>query len=241
MLLLVAGLGDRFAGVLDTTTGRSWMEFDTALSVRAIPLGPPAYEYTPLHVNDAVPGYLGVLSKLRIGDAHVESALFAVRAARGNLGHLSRGITHPPISCVLGTDLIKAFEFVQVDFPNRRVVLSSTSGYSPEDAILVAAVPLEEVDGAFAADGVFDGKPARVVLDLAGDFEAARPDAPAAPLRQVSVGDVVFRQVRVADARKLALGLPDHPRVGRQLLSRFKVTFAPKQNLVYFERPGPVR
>jgi hypothetical protein len=51
------------------------------------------------------------------------------------------------------------------------------------------------------------------------------------------VGDLVFRNVTVAPSKDRSLGLLSYPRIGRQLLSRFKVTFAPKKKLVYFERP----
>ena len=104
---------------------------------------------------------------------------------------------------------------------------------------MIAALPLKEVEGAFATDGAIDGEKKTIILDSAGDFEVAMDNPPSDTLKQVSVGDLVFRNVKVVESKDQSLGLLSHPRIGRKLLSKFNITFAPKKKLVYFERPGP--
>lgn len=232
------GREETIIALIDTTTTRNWLDLPTFERVRATPLGPPAYDYTPKHVNDDTPGYACVMTKLRFDQLHVENALLHFRAATGPLGTLARGEDHPAPDAILGGDFIKAFAFVQIDYPNHAVILSATMDYSPEGANLIAALTLKEVDGAFATEGAIDGEKKVLILDSAGEFEVSMDNPSSDKLKQVSVGDLVFRNVSVVDSKSQSLGLLSHPRIGRQLLSKFNITFAPKKKLVYFERPG---
>lgn len=227
--------------LIDTTAAQSWLDLDTFTQVNATPLAPPVYGCIPKNVNDNIPGYACVLTKMRFNQLHVENALFHFRAATGPLGCLARGEEHPAPDAILGCDFLKAFAFVQIDYPKHSVVLSATSEYSPEEKNLIATLPLKEVEGAFAADGEFDGEKNIFILDSAGEFEVAMDNPPANKLKQISIGDLVFRNVSVVDSKDQSLGLLSYPRIGRQLLSRFNVTFAPKKKLVFFERPSSVK
>ena len=223
--------------LVDTTAGRSWLDYATFLRVKAIPLGPPAYDCTPRNVNEDIPGYACILTKLRFDQLHVENALFHFRAATGPLDTLARGEDHPVPDAILGCDILKAFAFVQLDYPNHMVTFSATLDYAPEEANLIAALRLKEVEGAFAVEGAINGGKKVFILDSAGEFEVAMDNPPSDQLKQVSVGDVVFRNVSVMDSKTLGVLPLSHPRIGRQLLSKFNITIAPKKKLVYFERP----
>ncbi len=230
-----------FKTLVDTSSKESWMSLATAQACETIPLGPPAYGYKPQHVVDPVEGYLSVQPKLRFDQLNMESALVCVKAARGPLGPVARGVDQPAPAAVLGCNLLKSFQFFQINYPERAAVFSSTVEYGADPDRLIASVPFREVRGAYAADGVIDGEPKTFIVDSAGDFTIAMTDPPTNALRQVSLGDLVFRNVEAEDLADLGLGLPDYPRIGRQLLSRFRVTFANKQGLIVFERPASVR
>lgn len=232
------GREEKCVALIDTTTTRNWIDFPTFTRTKAIPLGPPAYDYTPRHVNDDVAGYACILTKLRFDQLHMENALLHFRSATGPLGPLARNENRPAPDIVIGCDLIKSFGFVQIDYPRHAVIIASTSEYAPDANTLIATVPLREMEGSFAADGAIDGEKQLFLLDSAGEFEIAMDNPSSDKLKQVSVGDIVFRNVSVVDSKGQGLGLLKYPRIGRQLLSKFKVTFVPKKKLVHFERPA---
>ena len=227
-----------FDAVIDTSSRENWMDFSTGRDLHATPLA-PVCEMKPEHVKDNIPGYISVVSNLRFDELDVENAVVCMRGAFGPLGPLSRYPGKSQPECVIGCDMLRSFQVAQIDYPARVVVLSSGADYTPDTTNLIATVPLQEVAGAFAGDGVVDGEPKTVIIDSAGDFEFAMSNPPTNVLRQVSIGDLVFRKVNVVSLSELDLGLPNYPRIGNKLLSRFKVTFAPKRRLVYFERPAP--
>ena len=224
------------AALLDSSSKENWITPSAAHGLGAVPLGPPAYEAMPEHVAEPVRGYACLLPNLRMDALHMENAIVYFRTALGPLGYLARADEKPAPGLVLGASFLRAFSFVQFDYAGRKVFFASTPSYSPSSDTLLAAVPLKSARGALAAEGLVDGQPFTIILDTAGDYEAAMTDPPAAPVR-ISLGDMVFPRVQPVPGRNLALGLPDHPRIGARLLARYKVTFAPKANLVYFERP----
>ena len=231
------GRFETFTALIDTTAARSWLDFATFERAQGVPLGPPAYAYVPKNVNDRLPGYACVLTKVRFDQLHMENAVFHFRAATGSLGYLARGEEHPMPDAILGCDILKSFAFVQIDYPKRSVILSATTEYAPEEQPLMAQLPLREIEGAFAVDGEIDGEKKTFILDSAGDFEIAMDNPPTNQLKQISIGDLVFRNAPVVDSKDKSLGLLTYPRIGRRLLAKFNVTFAPKKKLVYFERP----
>ncbi|OQW95681.1 MAG: hypothetical protein BWK77_07055 [Verrucomicrobia bacterium A1] len=234
------GRDEAFLALLDTTSTRNWLDFGLAQKFDVLPIGPPAISDTPMHVQDAIPGYASVAGKLRFNQLNVESAVLYTRAAHGPLGPLARRKEKPWPQLVVGTDLLKAFQFVQLDYPNRRAVFSATAGYAPEPDALIATVTLHDIQGTFAAQGTINGQARTFILDSAGDFEVAMPSPPTNHvLRQVTVGDLVFRQVTAVSSASQGLGLQKYPRIGRRLLCRFRVTIAPGQRKVFFEKPGP--
>lgn len=229
-----------FPALVDTSARECWAEFDAAVELGMIPLGPAQDRRLPAHVREETPGHLCVLSTLRLGELRVETALFHVPARAGPLGNIGRGVERPPPRLVLGCELLTALHYVRLDYRAGTVTLSSTSPYRVSSKRFVAEAPLELVAGAWGARGLLDGVPVTFLFDSAGDFEVAVAEPDARTARQVTLGDLVVRDVALADARALGLGLPQCPRIGRRLLSRFVVTFDPKMQKVFFERPGGV-
>jgi hypothetical protein len=233
-----ANRGNSYLALIDTSSAHNWLSFHTAQEIGVTPLGPPAYDTAPVHVQDNVRGFASVASTLRFDRLYVETAIVYARAAHGPMGLLARRPEKPWPELVVGVELLKALPFFQLDYPNRLAILSSTAVYAPDPNFLVATVPLRDVQGAFAAQGSLNGENRIFILDSAGDFEVAMANPPTNDLRQVSVGDLVFRQVKAVSMKSQGLGLSKYPRIGRQLLSRFKVTFAPAARKVHFEKPG---
>ena len=56
-------------------------------------------------------------------------------------------------------------------------------------------------------------------------------------IRQITLDNVVLREVHATAARTLGLGRPDIVRIGLRLLSRYTVTVDNRRNVVYLEIP----
>jgi hypothetical protein len=225
-----------FKALIDTSASFSWVTFDTAKKLEVIPLGPPAYELIPQHVKEDIAGYACAANKIIFDQVHMETPLFYTRAAMGPLGVLSRGQISPLPDAIIGCNMLKSFAFVQINYPTRHVTLSSTFEYSPSTN-LMATLSLHEVKGALAVTGTMEGKEQSFILDTAGDYEIAIATVPEEPVRQVSLGDLVFRRIPAVSTNEKGLGLPDVPRIGNRLLSKFNLTFDFKKRVVYFEKP----
>ncbi|HBA84061.1 MAG TPA: hypothetical protein DCZ95_08210 [Verrucomicrobia bacterium] len=236
MIAFKDSAGKSYKALIDTSSSFSWLTFETAKKMQMIPLGPPAYDLIPQHVNEDIPGYACTASRIVFDQVYMETPLFYTRSALGPLGTLSRDQISPLPDAVLGCNMLKAFTFVQINYPTRHVALSSTFEYAP-GTNLVATVPLREIKGAIAVMGSMDGKPTSFILDTAGDYAIALDPAPEEPIRQVSLGDLVFRQVQAVSSQEKGLGMRDVPRIGNRLLGKLNLTFDYKNRVVYFEKP----
>ncbi len=225
-----------YRALVDTSSSHGWMTYEAALGMDAVPLGPPAYEMIPRHIYDDISGYASAASTFVFDTVYMETPLFFTRSATGSLGPLARGADKSKPDAVLGCNMLKAFRFVQVDYPRRVLTLSSTFDYQPSTN-LVGTAGLRELRGAFAVQGVLNGQQQFILLDTAGDYEVAMKNAPDTPLRHVSIGSLVFRQVSATNSVALNLGMQDVPRIGNRLLSKFVVTFDFLKRTVYFEKP----
>jgi hypothetical protein len=238
-----------FALLCDTSSAENWTTIETADRIGMVPLGPPPVYATPEHDSDEVPAYLVLLPRLDLDALRVESVLFFARAAHGPLWPLDR---HPAsdaradgprrakdgaIAAVAGMNLLRSFAWVQWDFARREVRCSSIRPYAPDPDRLRATLPLDASSGPLRVRAAFDGRPQPAVLDTAGDYEAALPEPPLGLLRQVSLGDVVFRQVKASAVDELGLRPADTARIGRRLLERYRVTLDNRQNVVHLEVP----
>ena len=223
--------------ITDTTAPESWTAMDRRAEYGLVPLGPPTEVVQPAHVADPVDGYLSIIPALTIDQLNVEAAVFYARASRGPLWPLSRTAVAEKAGAVCGFDFLHSFAAVQWDFSGRVLLLSASTVYEPDPARLLASLPFDPTNGVLIVHGEVDGKPGQVLLDTAGEFEAAMDNPPQGLLRQIALGDIVFRQVQAVPTRKLGLGRPDLTRVGLRLLARYRVTMDNRRNVVYFEKP----
>jgi hypothetical protein len=241
-LIQVSGRKEKqYLALLDPSSKESWIALETAFTLGAIPIGPPPHALQPIHVQDRSRGILTVINKLKFGELHMEDTLFYARLTDKGLGPLTRENFRWKPQLILGYDLLSAFRYVQFDFPNRSITLSSTLPYSPDPNQLIATTKLHKIGGVLAVDGLIDEYAGPIILDFGGNYHIAstKPDTEYA--QHVSLGDLVFRYVPAAPLSVLGLGYPTYPRIGRQLLSRFNITIDNKREVVYFERPGKKR
>ncbi|TAN36145.1 MAG: hypothetical protein EPN23_09295 [Verrucomicrobia bacterium] len=238
--VIAAGLKseDALPFLLDTSAKESWLRFESTAALQAKTVGSDrAYGITPRHVRDDILGYGCLLSSLSFDTLRMENTIAYVRTASGPLGTLARNVEQPALEGVLGCNVLRAFATAQFDFHNRLITLASTLTYHPKEDQLVAAVPLAESEGVYTVNGMVDGKKETIILDTGGDFEIALPKMTLGPVKQVSLGDLVFRQVRAYTLRERGLEPDKTVRIGRGLLSRYKVTFDNVHFTVYFEKP----
>lgn len=228
--------------LIDTASRENWMIPTVASATAVVPLtGPNPFSSQAVHVYDEIGGYAGLLHKIMFDKLHMENAVFYIRAAYGPMGPPARWMRDPVPQVVLGVPFLRAFSFVTLDFPSRTVFLSSTMPFpgSPDESLIVR-LPLLDVRGVLAVEGTLRGEPATFILDTGGDFDIALNDPQELTVRRISIGDLVFPpEANVKNARDLGLGEIEYPRIGRGLLSRYKVTFDFRNRQVWFERPIP--
>ena len=130
-------------------------------------------------------------------------------------------------------DCLQLFSAVQFDFLNNTIRLATSQPFTPNESWLISQVPIvKQPNVGLAIEGAIFGKTMPIVLDLAGDYTLANPTGDKTPARQLSFGDLVFRQVSQIPLPPNAL-----PRVGRNLFVGLIVTICPQDGIVYFERP----
>jgi len=223
--------------LLDSSSAESWITVEAALSQRVMPLvGPTSFEKLPRHVYDTIGGFAGVMPKMIIDDLHVENALFYIRNSRGPLDGLTRWEKKPYLDGVLGADFLTSFQFVRISLRGHYIVLSATDAY-PIPGNVAATLPIVELQGGIATEVMMDGEKLQALIDIAGDFEVAMQNPAARIMRQVSLGDVVFRQVEVDSAFDLGLGTASPPRIGRQLLEKYDIVINKRGTELLLEVP----
>lgn len=225
---------DVYTALVDTSAGESWTKLDDALTMELVPLGPPDIFREPLHLRNAGRGLLALAETLRFDQLYVENALIYTRLedAPGDIG---RGL-EPNI--LLGGDFLKQFRYFQINWPGRTVTFSATHPYSPNPGRLLAELPLRRLNGACVVEAVIDGKNHWVVLDSAGNYELAMTGAEGDAVRQMTLGNLVLRHVRITPHADLQLGWTGYPKIGTGILSKFKVTVDNKLGTVYIEKPA---
>lgn len=240
-LPLIAGTartGAALRALTDTTTAEGWIALDRRAALGFEILGPEPQAVQPRHVLDDIPGFAGVLPELRFSELRVEMALLYGRAARGNLWPLTRDPRTGTADIVLGMDLLRAFAWVQWDFPNRLLVLSTQPLAPDPETRRMAELPLLSVSGPLTVEASLEGRPLPVQLDVAGDYEFSMDQPPSEVVRQISLGDLVFRRVVARDPRTLGLS-PGTARLGLRALSPYRLTLDNRRRMVYIEVPAP--
>ena len=236
----MSGRGGPLVALIDTSSFKSWANLDAA-SLLGLGMLNPGDQTLATQVVDAVPGYAGLADTVWFDKLRMESALFYLRAAKGSLGPLSRNLTDPAPQVVLGSDMISAWAFVQINWSARTVVMSSTTPYRVDPNSMIVHLPLSYADGAMTVKGAINGVPTDIVIDTGGDYNLALPDPESETVRQISIGDLVLRHVSCVPSDTMDFGHSDIPRVGVQMLSQFKVTFDNQGRGLYIERPDPVK
>ena len=233
-LIPISGRNQSFKSyaILDTGSPNSWMEFKYAQDLNADFL---AYRernipYQGGYNIGEVDAYAAIVHQLRIDQLFIENIPLYVKMAIGSLGPQARGIQSPPISTVIGYDMLKLFSIVQFDFESGIIRLASTHTYTPNERFLVGTSAILDKQGlGLVVEGSIFGEPTPVVLDLAGNYHLTSPNATIGFTRQLSLGDLVFRKVPTERFDNI-------PRVGNELFKDLMVTICPKEKLVYFEQ-----
>ena len=230
---------DTLPFLIDTSARESWLRFEATDTLQAKAIGTDrAYGLTPRHLREDILGYGCMISQLCFDTLRMENMIVYVRTASGPLGTLARHVERPVVEGVIGCNALRSFATVQFDFQDHLLTLTSTLSYHPKEDQLVAAVPMADTEGVYTVNGMVDGKKETIILDTGGDFEIALPKMTMGPVKQVSLGDLVFRQVRAYTLREQGLEPDKTVRIGRGLLSRYKVTFDNLHYTVYFEKPA---
>ena len=235
--------------LLDSSARQNWLLLQSVEAMDYRTFAPPTGEYAD-HIVSEVPGYAGVGNKIVLDALHVESPIFYVPPAAGNLGPLARvereaeneeealarhalgARTH----AVMGAALMRSFAYVRFDFLARSIRFSSHSTYQPANpAAVVASLPLRDWRGRPAVQATLDGKPLLLVIDTAGDFDLALPGEPAADSGSLALGALQIDAVPLAS--HAGLGLPEAfpARLGLRFLSRYALVLDHKHQRVWFE------
>lgn len=223
--------------LLDFSAASSWAEFSKAQEFEATFMGMngDVIPYRGGYTGE-VKGYAAVIGQLRLDQLFIENAPVYVRMSRGALGPMARNIYDPHVDMVLGYDILRLFETIQISIRDGLVIFSSSHPYSPHEDLLMTRAPIRQIPGyGLAVSGAIYGQSTPIVLDLAGDFSFMRSDKKVAETKQVSLGDIVYRNVPTGQLPVQGM----LPRVGRRMLAPYLITICPKQGFVYFERyPG---
>lgn len=235
----VIGVGEEKVPMLiDSASAESWIGLSAARALGATALaGPDLFEKRARHVQDDTGGFAVILPSLKLEKAHVANPLFYARNPPGTLSGLNRWLDNPLPLAILGADFLRSFEFVTISLRGRRAVFSGTSVY-PYAANALARIPVVNLQGGLGVACQIDGEPATALLDIAGDFAVAIDQASSATIRQVTIGDVVFRQVDAVPAPDLEHGGKSPPRLGRQLLERYDLVINRRGTELLLEKPS---
>lgn len=222
--------------LIDISSPNSWLEFSQSQDFRFDFLGfnDQVIPYRGNYNTGGQNAYAGVIRQLRIDTFFLENTPFYVRMSIGSLGPLARGIRHPPVDSILGYDNLRSFEYIQFNLKDKSIIFSADIPYTPNEDLLMATVAiLNNPKHGLTIDGAIAGVPTPIILDFAGNFGFARGDRKVSISKQVSLGNLVYRQVPT-------LILPSAnstARAGRKMLEPYLITVCNHEGIVYFERP----
>lgn len=242
---------NRFNLLLDTSARESWLPFHLIKAMGYRVFSPPSGEY-PDHVIAAIPGYAGVGNKIILETLHIESPIFYVPPATGNLGPLARmevvdwlsdgaiktrDARRGKIHAVMGAAMLRTFSYIRMDFQSRTIRFSTHGTYRPASSeAVVATLPLKEWKGRPAVQGFFNGEAATFVLDTGGAFHLSIPSSIAAAETNMLEIDS-WRVEGIPTAAHTDFGLPpDFPvRLGAAAFAPYVLTLDYKQKSVWIE------
>lgn len=228
---------DTIKMLVDFSAPVSWMEYLTAKRQKVAFLGVnnQVIPYRGAYYADGINAYAGAVEKVWIDSLSMENVPFYIRMSKGTLGPLARGIIDPPVEATLGYDNLRNFKYVQIDMLRNQMVFSAATSYQPSEELLIATAKIIHLSGyGLVVEGAILGQAVPLVIDFAGDYSFARGDVAVESTKQISLGEMVFRQVPT-----LALNSKNAaPRVGRKIFEPYIVTVCNEKGVVYFERPA---
>ncbi len=234
--LPLIALGKKAFWMVDTSSADSWLNYDLADFFNTKPLGNPVFETRPRHVADDFTGYLCVIPQLTLDSLYIESALAYLRGARGSFWPLSRDRSAHYVHFIMGANILQQFSVIHVNMTDGIITLSSTGSYEPVEEQLIAAAPVEWGVHGLTVKGSVNGHPETFIIDTAGAYSCALSEPDTAVIRHINVGEMVFRNTPVVDARDLGMSTIDMPRLGLHLLDGINLVINNDNKKIYFER-----
>lgn len=226
--------------LVDFRSQQSWVDFDTAQRMRIKAIGPDPYAAYINHLDDPTEGFIGVAVNFVLSRTlQVENLIINVRPTIQSLGPQARGWSKPEPLIVLGLDTLRAFKVVQLDFPAKKIRFSVDGGYRPAAEFLLAELPARQAGTGLEVDAILDGYQGPVHLDPAAKFAVASANPARKAMRQVTLGELVLRDVAVADSDHLGLVTKGYPTIGYDLLKDLVVTLDNESGKVLVELPPP--
>lgn len=219
--------GRRWPVLLDVTASKSWINFDLAQKLDAIPVG----EGDAMLLREAgseIVRAVSLVPSMRFGQLYIEQPLLQVRMTEDPAGELERGIESPQIKGVIGWDILRRFAQIRFQPDSGDVILVTDEAYQPNPGLLTARLPLVQHAGVCAVYGNIAGRKRMVLIDPAGAFETALPEA--VPGGRIELTEDLFVDAVVSG--KSSSGI----RLGAEWLQQFTITVCPQEGAVYFER-----
>ncbi|MCF7838607.1 MAG: hypothetical protein K9N49_08245 [Candidatus Marinimicrobia bacterium] len=229
--------GGKHAALLDTSQAWSWTPLARADTLDLIPLAPPgAFSLTVPWESAPLSAQVAVARTLVAQFLRMESVSMAVLTSHGDLGPLARG--QPNVQLVLGTDFWRAFRWFAVDYPRRRVLLSVDREFRLPPGLMPESVPLDWQRGAYTVTATLDGITREFVLDLAGDYAVALPEAAAGgPPRELMLGPLPPARLPVTPLAAVYGGPDERPRLGQAFFRAWRLVFDNRARRLLFLPP----
>lgn len=236
MVTLETASGQTFISLLDPSTPESWASVLSGAELKLIPLGPPYYAVQPAHLEDTCEGIIAHAYTVKIDSLYIESPLYCIRMHTEGLGPLTRGQENPVPDLVLGHRFLQSFRYVQLDYPARKIRFSASSRFESIPGKQLTEAPLFIIGGTLGTRGYIEGRETSLLLDPAGSYAMAVPEAQAAH-RNVRIGELILPDLTEQSNRDVGLQDADYPRLGFEALRKYVVTLDYQKNTIYFARP----
>jgi hypothetical protein len=220
--------------LLDTKSPSSWVTFSAAAALNIRPIGPVPIRLPPTHIDELNDGVAGIASSLTLGDMRLENALLYIYPGINQLGRIARVSTvNPPV--VLGCDVLTAFSFVRIDFPQGKVTFSTTDAYRTNALTTLLETDFTITEEGLAVQGIMGDYRGPILIDTAGEYEIAisRPTRPDVPT--LVIGDMTLRELRVTDAEFEGFGAESLPVLGVRALQDFSLVLDNQRSKLYLE------
>lgn len=214
--------------LLDFTSAKSYLTFNAASLLHAVPIGEREAQLSRLP-GDEVIDCLSVVPSIRLNQLFIENVLFQVRLAEGSLGAPARGVIDPSPEGILGWDVLSKFEQICLGYSEGQVLMVTDKPCNPSPDMKASALQLEKHAGACAVRGMLGGKACLVLIDPVGDFELAGA---------ALLGTDQVLQLGTFDLSGITpVPVPEQGiRLGARFLQNYNVTICPRTGAVYFER-----